>query len=139
LSKRFFTILFLVAFPFGLALYSQNDKKTPTPSTQETAPPKPAVPRVRMGGKIMTKMLKRKVTPEYPKEARDQRIQGTVQLHIIVGKDGKVLQAELISGHPVFAQAALEAVRKWEYKPVLLNGEAVEVDTTVDIVFSFVQ
>jgi protein TonB len=92
-----------------------------------------------MGGKIMTKMLKRKVTPAYPKEARDQRIQGTVQLHIIVSKDGKVLQAEVISGHPVFAQAALEAVRKWEYKPVLLNGEAVEVDTTVDIVFSFVQ
>jgi protein TonB len=87
----------------------------------------------------MTKMLKRKVTPEYPKEARDQRIQGTVQLHIIVGKDGKVLQAEVISGHPVFARAALEAVRKWEYKPVLLNGQAVEVDSTVDVVFSLVQ
>lgn len=92
-----------------------------------------------MGGETMRKQLKHKVNPAYPKEARDQRIQGTVRLHIIVGRDGKVAQAEVISGHPVLAQAALDAVRKWEYKPVLLNGELVEVDTTVDTVFSLVQ
>lgn len=86
----------------------------------------------------MDKQLKRKVTPVYPKEARDQRIQGTVRLHIVVGPDGKVLQAEVISGHPLLAQAALDAVRKREYKPILLNGVPVEVDTTVDTVFSLV-
>jgi len=91
-----------------------------------------------MDAKIMDKQLKRKVNPLYPKEARDQRIQGTVRLHIIVGTDGKVLQAEVISGHALLAQASLDAVRKREYKPVLLNGVAVEVDTTVDTIFSLV-
>ena len=91
-----------------------------------------------MDGKIMKKQLKHKVIAVYPKEARDRRIQGTVQLHIVVGKDGRVLQVEVVSGPDLLRQAAADAVQKWEYKPILLNGEAVEVDTTVDVEFSLV-
>jgi protein TonB len=57
----------------------------------------------------------------------------------VLSTAGKVQQLELVSGDPVLAKAALEAVRQWEYKPTLLNGEPVEVDTTIDVVFSLVQ
>ena len=134
--KDTIAVLFL-GFLMTTLLHSQEKEKTPPPS-KEASPAKPANPRVRMDAKIMDKQLKRKVNPLYPKEARDQRIQGTVRLHIIVGTDGKVLQAEVISGHALLAQASLDAVRKREYKPVLLNGVAVEVDTTVDTIFSLV-
>jgi len=89
-----------------------------------------------MDGKVMSSMLTKKVTPKYPSEAREQRISGTVRLHVIISKEGKVQQLELVSGHPLLAESAIEAVRKWEYKPTLLNGEPVEVDTTVDVGFS---
>jgi len=92
-----------------------------------------------MGGKVMSALLTKKVAPKYPREAREQRIQGTVHLHIIVSKEGKVQYVELVSGHEILAKAAVEAVRKWEYKPVFLNGEPVEVDTTVDVIFSLNQ
>ncbi len=89
-----------------------------------------------MASNIATTLLKHKVPPDYPQEAHDRRIQGTVRLFIIVGTDGKVTQAAVISGPPLLAESALNAIRKWEYKPVLLNGESVEVETTADVVFS---
>jgi len=129
----------LIAFgSLSTVVYSQEKEKAPPAPTQDAEPPK-ASQRIRIGGKVMEKQLKRKVTPDYPREARDQRIQGAVRLHIVVSKEGKVLQAEIVSGHPVLAEAAVDAVRKWEYKPVLLNGQPVEVDSTVDVVFSLVQ
>ncbi len=127
----------LLSFWPNQSAQTQDSARTSQPTDQEA--PQPRVKRLKMGGQVMTKQLKHKVNPAYPKEAQDQRIQGTVRLHIIVGKDGKVMQAETMSGHPVLAQAALDAVRKWEYKPILLNGEPVEVDTTVDVVFSLGQ
>jgi TonB family protein len=137
LLKDVLAVLLILAFPLAPAFLSQEAEKT-APPAQDASPPKPSNPRVHRDAKIMDKQLKRKVTPAYPRAAMDQRIQGTVRLHIIIGKDGKVLQAEVVSGHPVLAQAALEAVRMREYKPVLLNGVPVEVDTTVDAVFSLV-
>jgi protein TonB len=89
-----------------------------------------------MGGNITAKMLMHKVTPEYPPEARYDRIQGTVRLHVIIGKDGNVQSAEVVSGHPLLAKAAVGAVRQWQYQRTLLNGQPVEVDTTVDVIFS---
>jgi protein TonB len=128
-------VLLICAFPLAPAPRLQEAEKT-TPSTPDASPPKPSNLRVRMDAKIMDKQLKRKVSPAYPQEARDHRIQGTVRLHVIVGTDGKVLQVEVVSGHPLLAEAAIEAVRKREYQPVLINGVPVEVDTTVDTVFS---
>jgi protein TonB len=137
LIKR--SVAFLFYSLVASAAYPQEPEKAPPSPTQDVQPSKPAVLRIRMGGGTMRKQLKHKVNPAYPKEAQDQRIQGTVRFHIVVSRDGKVLQAELVSGDPLLAQAALDAVRKWEYKPVLLNGEPVEVDTTVDTVFSLGQ
>jgi protein TonB len=75
----------------------------------------------------------------YPPLARQTRISGTVRLHAIIGKNGAVQQLEVISGHPLLVQAALDAVRQWRYRPTLLNGEPVEVDTTIDVIFSLNQ
>ena len=60
-------------------------------------------------------------------------------MHAIISKDGTIQQLEVISGHPLLQQAALDAVRQWRYQPTLLNGEPVEVDTTIDVIFSLNQ
>ena len=99
-------------------------------------PPKPNVTRITKGGNVQAASLINKVTPQYPPLARQTRISGTVRLHAIIAKDGSVQELSVISGHPLLVQAALDAVRQWRYRPTLLNGEPVEVDTTVDVIFS---
>jgi periplasmic protein TonB len=99
-------------------------------------PPKPTVTRITRGGNVQAAMLINRVTPIYPPLARQTRISGTVRLHAIIAKDGTIKQLEVISGHPLLVQAALDAVRQWRYRPTLLNGEPVEVDTTIDVIFS---
>jgi protein TonB len=116
---------------------SQDSPKSDQSAAQEV--PKPKVTRIRIGGNVAKSQLKHKVQPVYPQEARDNRIQGTVRLHAVLSTAGKAQQLDLVSGDPVLAKAALEAVRQWEYKPTLLNGEPVEVDTTIDVIFSLVQ
>jgi len=76
-----------------------------------------------------------RVEPAYPALARQTRIQGTVRLHAIIGTDGHVEELEVISGHPLLVQAAMEAARKWRYAPTTWNGQPVEVDTTIDVIF----
>jgi len=63
------------------------------------------------------------------------RIWGDVVLHAIISKDGEIQELTLVSGHPMLAPAAIEAVRQWRYRPYLLNGEPVEVETTVTVTF----
>ena len=108
----------------------------PAPAPQTQAPAKPA--RIRLGGNVASAKLINKVQPVYPPLARQTRISGTVRLHAILGKDGTVQQLETISGHPLLIQAALDAVHQWRYEPTLLNGEPVEVDTTIDVIFALV-
>jgi TonB family protein len=92
--------------------------------------------RVQTSGAAQAAMLIEKTAPEYPLLARQSRVQGTVRLHVIIGLDGAVYKMELVSGHPLLAQSAMEAVRKWRYKPMIVNGEKVEVDTTIDVIFA---
>jgi protein TonB len=100
-------------------------------------PPKPAAPtRVKQGGNVTAASILQQTRPLYPPLARQARIQGNVVLHAIIDKDGKVAQLEVISGHPLLVQSALDAVRQWRYKPTLLNGDPVEVDTTITVTFT---
>jgi protein TonB len=99
-------------------------------------PPKPTQSRIRQGGAVTAASLINKVNPVYPPLARQTRVSGTVRLHAIISKDGSVQQLEVLSGHPLLVQSALDAVRQWRYRPTLLNGEPVEVDTTIDVIFS---
>jgi protein TonB len=102
-------------------------------------PPKLTPKRVTVGGNVQAARLINKVQPLYPPLARQTRISGTVKLHAIIGKDGTVQRLEVQSGHPLLVQAAQDAVRQWRYQPTLLNGEPVEVDTEIDVIFSLAQ
>src|ERR1700683_1800791 len=102
-------------------------------------PPKPTAPRIRQGGSVQAALLINRVQPVYPPLARQTRISGTVRLHAIISKSGSVESLEVLSGHPLLVRAAMDAVQQWRYKPTLLNGEPVEVDTTIDVIFSLNQ
>lgn len=99
-------------------------------------PPAPHVERIRQGGNVTAAKLTRKVDPVYPPLARQTRITGTVRLHAIIGKNGNIQALEVVSGHPLLIGAAMSAVQQWKYSPTMLNGEAVEVDTTIDVIFN---
>jgi periplasmic protein TonB len=104
----------------------------PPPKPKQTGP-------IRVGGNVQAARILNRVQPVYPALARQTRISGTVRLHAIISKDGTIQQLEVMSGHPLLQQAALDAVRQWRYQPTLLNGEPVEVDTTIDVIFSLNQ
>ena len=93
---------------------------------------------VRLMSGVQAGQLLSKVPPIYPLEAKQKHISGTVVLHSIIGKDGTIEALEVISApDESLAEAAMEAVSQWRYKPYLLNGKPCEVDTTVTVNFSF--
>jgi periplasmic protein TonB len=95
------------------------------------APPK----RIRVSTGISEGMLIHRVEPIYPTIAARARIQGTVQLRAVIAKDGSIENLQVIGGHPILQQAALQAVKQWRYKPYILNGEPLEVETIVIVNF----
>jgi protein TonB len=106
-------------------------------SSTPVAVPKVATPqRVRVSQGVSQGMIVKRVQPNYPPLARQARIQGQVLLRAVISKDGSIENLQLISGHPMLAPAAIEAVKQWRYKPYLLNGEPVEVDTEVVVNFT---
>jgi len=106
-------------------------------SATPTVAPKIATPqRVRVSAGVTSGLLIRKIPPTYPPLARQARIQGTVILQAQISKTGDIENLQLISGHPMLAPAAIEAVKQWKYKPYLLNGEPVEVETQVQVNFT---
>ncbi len=100
------------------------------------APPVSGPSQIRVGGKIQESNLITQVTPEYPVDAKQARIQGTVKMNVTIDREGKVSNIELLSGHPMLVQAAVSAVQKYRYRPTLLNGQPVSVMTTVDVSFT---
>jgi len=106
-------------------------------SSVPTAVPKAATPqRVRVSQGVSQGLLVHKVQPQYPPLARQARIQGVVVLQALIGKDGSIQNLHVVSGHPMLTNSALEAVKEWRYKPYYLNGEPVEVETTINVNFT---
>lgn len=106
-------------------------------SSIPAAVPKVATPqRVRVSQGVSQGLLIHKVQPQYPPLARQARIQGVVVLQALIGKDGSIQNLHVVSGHPMLTNAALEAVKEWRYKPYYLNGEPVEVETTINVNFT---
>ncbi len=101
-----------------------------------TAVPKVAVQRIRVSQGVVAGLVIHKVQPNYPQLAKTARVQGNVQLAALIGKDGTIQNLHVLSGHPLLTQAALDAVKQWRYKPYILNGEPVEVDTQITVIFS---
>ena len=101
------------------------------------AVPKIAAPqRVRVSGGVTEGNKIFAPTPQYPAIAKTARIQGSVVLAAIISKSGNIENLRVISGHPMLVQSALDAVKQWRYKPYYLNGEPVEVDTTITVNFT---
>src|SRR2546429_189740 len=94
--------------------------------------------RIRIGGNVEAAKLVTKVQPIYPASAKERGAQGSVLLHAIVSKDGRPLSMQVLNSQidPELARAAVEAVSQWRYQPTLLNGEPVEIDTTIIVNFS---
>jgi TonB family protein len=116
--------------PFDFAFSDKVEDsvaKSSEPQSTDDTDSKP----VHVGAGVTSGLLIHKVNPIYPDEALRDRIQGTVVLRAIIGKDGRIDQLSLVSGHRLLAPAAIGAVQQWRYKPYLLNGEPVKVDTEV--------
>lgn len=95
----------------------------------------PTAQRVRVSQGVVNGLLINRVEPAYPPLAQQARVQGVVVLTAVIGKDGSVQQLQVVSGHPLLAPAAIAAVRQWRYKPYILNGEPLEVETTITVTF----
>jgi periplasmic protein TonB len=118
------------------------------PKPGSIAPPEPVVPplpppppiikteRIKQGGVIQAANLIHEVNPIYPRLAVQSRVHGVVVLAAVISKDGTVESLRVISGHPLLNQAALDAVKQWLYRPTLLNGDPVEVETTITVTFT---
>jgi protein TonB len=90
---------------------------------------------IRRSEGVQQALLLHRVVPVYPPLARQINLEGAVRLRAVIGGDGSVRSLEVLSGHPLLAQAAREAVTQWRYRPTLLNGQPVEVETYVTVVF----
>jgi protein TonB len=132
----------------GPVTYGSPDGVYGLTPTEVMPPPKPAPPspvaprttttatqRVRVGGVVQSAKLLRQAKPVYPPLARSAHISGVVHLEAVIGRNGTIESLRVIDGHPLFVQAALEAVRQWVYQPTLLNGDPVEVLTQIEVNF----
>lgn len=107
-----------------------NGRQT-QPIVRQVVPPKPHVT-----SSVMEGMLLNKVLPIYPPLARAMRASGRVELQATISRAGNIENLHVMSGPAVFQQAALDAVKQWRYQPYLLNGQPVEVETTIDVNFT---
>jgi TonB family protein len=126
-------ILFLPIVCSAQQQESQSSSIPPPPG--HMTPPPPEVSRVKVAGNVQAAKLLHQVAPKYPDEARAKLVEGSVVLHAIIGKNGNVKDLTVDSGPALLIDAASDAVRQWVYMPTLLNGEPIEVDTTITVNF----
>jgi protein TonB len=106
-----------------------------TPSADATASKGPE--RIAVSAGVSRGNLIKQIQPHYPQDALEMRSKGTVTLRALIGRDGRIHDLSVVSWpSPSLIGAAMRAVSQWEYKPYLLNGEPVEVDTTINVVFN---
>jgi TonB family protein len=116
---------------------SQVAKSADTTAPKSADATVPKLGKVHISSGVIQGMLVKKTTPYYPQQAKDLRISGTVVLQAIIGTDGGIHDLHVISSpSPLLAVSALWAVSQWQYKPYLLLGEPVEVETTVNVIYT---
>ena len=123
-------------FYVGSGIDSGPGIPLPTTGTRPIAPvPPPTVTRRFRTSSMLEGSLIRRVQPIYPPLARNARIHGSVVLAAVISKNGTIENLTLIAGHPMLVPAAIQAVSQWRYRPYILNGEAIEVDTLITVNF----
>ena len=90
---------------------------------------------VKISEGVLQAQLISRVEPRYPALALQTKTEGVVRLHAIISRDGRITSLDILSGHPLLVKAALEAVSQWRYRPTMLNGEPVEVETSITVIF----
>jgi len=110
-----------------------STRSVPAPAKMPDPTP---VKRIRVASRVVEANLIHDVAPQYPSEAGRARIEGTVVLMAVIGADGSVKDVRIESGLPILAQAAIDAVKQWRYKPYMVDGEPVEVDSRITINFT---
>jgi len=124
----------IAALPTGLSALPEFAGPPATPAKPEVVK-LPEAPISVSSGVQSAKLLKQ-VVPMYPLPARQLRISGTVHLLGIIAKDGNIQKLQVLSGHPMLRKAALDAVSLWVYRPTILNGQPVEVEAPIDVIFT---
>lgn len=132
--KTFAIGLTLSILLLAIGTYPQ-EKNTP-PETAAPNSPLPLPQRIRVGEKVQSAAILHMVQPEYPAAAREAHVTGEVVLHCTIGKDGAVHTLEYVSGPRILLASAIDAVHQWRYRPVRVNRQAIEVDTTITVVFA---
>ncbi len=127
----------LLTTPVGLDILPGMDGRPAGPPE----PPRDEIKKsaekrpLKVSEPVVEAQLISRIEPRYPPLALQIRLQGTVQLQAIISRDGRIMSLEVLSGNPLLVQAALDAVRQWRYRPTLLNGEPVEVETSITVNF----
>jgi len=139
-SSRIALVILITLLTATAAFSQEGQKEQTTPQNSTAANPEPNASatkpkRIRVGGTVASANLIHQVAPVYPNDAKKKHITGTVLLHATIGHDGTVEKLEYMSGPPELTASALEAVKQWRYKPTLLNGEPVQVDTTISVIY----
>lgn len=106
---------------------------------QPPAPQRPEPPRRVVMTHLEPAMLIYRVEPVYPPLAREIRRGGRVELRAVIATDGTIQSLKVVSGEPLFIQSALDAVRQWRYRPTVLNGRPVEIDTFITVTYNLSQ
>ena len=127
--------LTISALPIGSSGLPRLEGPTSPAVKPEIVKPVPETV-VRVGGNVQSAKLTKQVLPIYPRPALQMRISGTVQLLGIIARDGTIQRLQVLSGHPLLRQAAIDAVSQWVYRPTILNGQPVEVEAPIEVVFS---
>ncbi|MGA7914835.1 MAG: TonB family protein [Candidatus Acidiferrales bacterium] len=138
MKRTLVLVALCVVVTTGAVAQQRPGDSSGAPSSSSQPPPllpqKPS--RIRVSGKVAATKITRLVQPVYPEVAKLAKVEGTIVLHCIIGTDGKVKEVQYVSGPPLLIKTAMDAVRQWTYQPTLLNGEPVEVDTAVSVVFT---
>jgi len=122
--------------PSPLAVASANDHSlSGLMASASSSVPRPSLATVRISQGVSQGLLIKRVQPKYPPAALAVRAQGAVQIEATINKEGNVTNLKVLSGDPVLARAALEAVRQWRYKPYYLDGDPVEIQTQITVNF----
>jgi periplasmic protein TonB len=124
--------------PFGTGMDLAQIPKSEPPEPSPQLVPATRAP-LRVGGKVQAAKIVRQVTPVYPPLARQTHTSGVVRLEAVISRSGSIESLQVMSGHPLLTQAALDAVRQWVYQPTLLNGQPVEVVTQIEVNFKLAE
>ena len=123
-NARILGLLIALAAPLALSAAAKNPGLGP----DDSGP-------LKVAGDVQSLRIIDQVKPVYPELAKLSRTEGTVTLHVLIGKDGRVEKVEIVSGPALLTRAASDAVKQWKYKPTIIGGQAVEVITSVPLAF----